>query len=235
MSLPKLNVTIHETVLPSTDTVIKFRPFLVKEEKLLLTAMEDTSQSSMMNAIKGIINNCVQEKIDVDKLPIFDIEYLFLQLRAKSIGEKTKLRILCPDDEVTYVETEIDLDEIQIQVDTEHTKEIQLTDNVKIVMRYPQMKDTKGFDLSSSGVEQIFEIMKLCMWEIQDGDKVYNKVDISNKDLEEFVENFSPTQFTMVTKFFETMPKIRHIVEVTNPKTKVQSEVVLEGLSSFLE
>ena len=234
MSLPKLNVTIHETVLPSTDTVIKFRPFLVKEEKLLLTAMEDPSQSSMLNAVKAIIDSCVQEKLDVEKLPIFDIEYLFLQLRAKSVGEIASLQIPFPDDEEVKCKVEVDLTKVKVEVHPEHTNEIDIADDIKVVMLYPQF-DLMALTLSSdeSPIDQAFKLIARCMGQLYFGEDMYEASDQTEEELTEFLENLTQDQFTKLQTFFDTMPKVKHEVDLVHPKTKKKAKYTLEGLNSF--
>ena len=212
MALPKLNVTIHETILPSTERVIKFRPFLVKEEKLLLTALEDTSQSSMMNAIKSIINNCVQEKIEVDKLPIFDIEYLFLQLRAKSVGEEIEVGIKCPKCNTT----------VQIMVNT---------DEIGVMLSYPIIT-TDGIT-SEDGMA----IVKDCIDMIFTKEETHERGSFSDEEITEFVESMDTKQFMKIREFFEGMPKLKHDVKINCLKCKDEGEqtITLEGLSSFFD
>ena len=191
MSLPKLNVTIHETVLPSTDTVIKFRPFLVKEEKLLLTAMEDPSQSSMLNAIKAIIDSCVQEKLDVEKLPIFDIEYLFLQLRAKSVGEIVEVGIKCPECDFS-IPTEINTEEIKVSKPEGHSRKIMITDEIGVMLSYPVIA-TEGLR-----DEDGLEIIKDCIDMIFTKEETHEKGSFSDEDLTEFVESMDTKQFSKI-------------------------------------
>ena len=231
MSLPKLNVTIHETVLPSTDTVIKFRPFLVKEEKLLLTAMEDTSQSSMMNAVKAIINNCVQEKLDVERLPIFDIEYLFLQLRAKSVGEVIEVGVKCPECDFS-IPTEINTEEIKVSKPEGHDRKIMITDEIGIVLSYPIMSTEVLKD------EDGMKIIKDCIDMIFTEEETHEKGSFSDEELTEFVESMDTQQFTKIRSFFEAMPKISHDVKLNCPQCKEKGEegehtVTLQGLTSF--
>ena len=233
MSLPKLNVTIHETVLPSTDAVIKFRPFLVKEEKLLLTALEDTTQSSMMNAIKGIINNCVQEKIDVDKLPIFDIEYLFLQLRAKSVGEEIEVGIKCPKCEFS-IPTTINTDDIKVSKPEGHNRKIMITDEIGVMLSYPVMT-TEGIT-SEDGMA----IVKDCIDMIFTEEETHERGSFTDAELTEFVESMDTQQFMKIRQFFEAMPKIKHDVRINCPKCIEKEEggeqtVTLEGLASFFD
>tara|TARA_B100000424_G_scaffold185269_1_gene143702 strand:- start:232 stop:939 length:708 start_codon:yes stop_codon:yes gene_type:complete len=235
MALPKLDTPIHTLVLPSTGQEIKYRPFLVKEQKLLMMAQESEEDDQMYHIMSNIVRACTFDKVDADTVPLFDIEYVFLKLRAKSVGETAKLRVLCPDDEKTYTELEVNLDNIDVQMTENHTNIVELSDKVKIIMKYPQLKDMKMIGADLQGVEQVFSILKYCIHEVHDGEKVYNRVDVTEKDIEDFIESFSTTQLESVINFFDTMPKLRHTMTITNPKTKVKSDIVLEGLQSFLE
>ena len=235
MALPKLNTSVHVLELPSTGEEIKFRPFLVKEQKLLMLAQESEDDKQIFEAMTTIIKSCTFDRVDTETSPLFDIEYIFLKLRAKSVGEKAKLRLLCPDDEKTYVNKEIDLDKIQIQMTEGHTNITNITDKIKIVMKYPRLSDMRNVEqMGLNTVTQAFTILKHCIWEVHDGEKVYNRVDISDKDIEEFIDSFDTTQLEKVMSFFETMPKLRHVTKIKNPKTKVESEITIEGLQSFL-
>ena len=235
MALPKLNTPVHVLELPSTGEEIKFRPFLVKEQKLLMLAQESEDDKQIFEAMTTIINSCTFGKINTETSPLFDIEYIFLKLRAKSVGEKTKIRLLCPDDEKTYVNKEIDLDKIEIQMTEGHTNIANITDKIKIVMKYPRLADMRNVEqMNVSSMTQAFTILKHCIWEVHDGEKVYNRIDISEKDIEEFIDSFDTTQLEKVMSFFETMPKLRHVTKIKNPKTKVESEITIEGLQSFL-
>ena len=236
MALPKLDTPTYSLVLPSTGQEIKYRPFLVKEQKLLMMAQESKEQTNISETMSNVISSCTFNDIDVNQIPLFDIEYIFLKVRSKSVGETQEIRVLCPDDGETYGNVTLNLDEIEVQMTEGHTNEINLTDKIKIIMKYPQLKDMRGLDsIDTVQTEQIFSIMKYCIWEVHDGDKVYNRVDISDKDIEEFIDSFDNQQLESILNFFQTMPKIRHPVKVINPKTKVESELVLEGLESFLE
>tara|TARA_A100001388_G_scaffold258887_1_gene225756 strand:- start:263 stop:970 length:708 start_codon:yes stop_codon:yes gene_type:complete len=235
MALPKLDTPIHTLVLPSTGQEIKYRPFLVKEQKLLMMAQESEEDDQMYHIMSNIVRACTFDKVDADTVPLFDIEYVFLKLRAKSVGETAKLRVLCPDDEKTYTELEVNLDNIDVQMTENHTNIVELSDKVKIIMKYPQLKDMKMIGADLQGVEQVFSILKYCIHEVHDGEKVYNRIDVTEKDIEDFIESFSTTQLESVINFFDTMPKLRHTMTITNPKTKVKSDIVLEGLQSFLE
>jgi hypothetical protein len=230
MALPKLNVTIHETILPSTERVIKFRPFLVKEEKLLLTALEDTSESSMMNAIKSIINNCVQEKLEVDKLPIFDIEYLFLQLRAKSVGEEIEVGIKCPKCNTT-VPIMVNTDEIKVSKPKGHDRKVMITDEIGVMLSYPIIT-TDGIT-SEDGMA----IVKDCIDMIFTKEETFEKGSFSDEEITEFVESMDTKQFLKIRKFFEEMPKLKHDVKINCLKCKDGGEqtITLEGLSSFFD
>ena len=236
MALPKLDTPTYSLVLPSTGQEIKYRPFLVKEQKLLMMAQESKEQTNISETMSNVISSCTFNNINPNQIPLFDIEYIFLKIRSKSVGETQEVRVLCPDDGETYGNVTLNLDEIEVQMTEGHTNEINLTDKIKIIMKYPQLKDMRGLDsIDTVQTEQIFSIMKYCIWEVHDGDKVYNRVDISDKDIEEFIDSFDNQQLESILNFFQTMPKIRHPVKVINPKTKVESELVLEGLESFLE
>ena len=236
MALPKLDTPTYSLVLPSTGQEIKYRPFLVKEQKLLMMAQESKEQTNISETMSNVISSCTFNNINPNQIPLFDIEYIFLKIRSKSFGETQEIRVLCPDDGETYGNVTLNLDEIEVQMTEGHTNEINLTDKIKIIMKYPQLKDMRGLDsIDTVQTEQIFSIMKYCIWEVHDGDKVYNRVDISDKDIEEFIDSFDNQQLESILNFFQTMPKIRHPVKVINPKTKVESELVLEGLESFLE
>ena len=233
MALPKLENPTYETELPSTNEKIKFRPFLIKEQKLLMIAQESDDQKEIMDAMAELINSCTFGKIDAYNSPIFDIEYLFLKIRGKSVGENVKVNVVCPDDKKTKVAVTINLKDITIQVDANHSNELKISDDIKIIMKYPILSDITAAE-SASETNKIFNIMNQCVHEVHDGDTIYHRVDMSDSDLTEFVDSFTGNQFEMVTQFFETMPKLRHAVNVTNPKTKVKSEVLIEGLEAFL-
>ena len=235
MALPKLNTPTYSLVLPSTGEEVKFRPFLVKEQKLLMLAQESENNKEMLDTVVKIVSSCTFNKVDPTHSPLSDIEYVFLKLRAKSVGENVEVTLLCPDDEETYTTKKINLDKIEIEVDESHSNEIQLTEQIKLIMKYPQMSDMNQINTQdNSQINLVFSVLKHCILEVQDGDTSYQKVDISDKDLEEFIDSFDTEQFEKIMTFFETMPKLREKVEVTNPKTQVTSEIVLEGLESFL-
>ena len=234
MALPKLNTMTYELELPSTGKTIKYRPFLVKEQKILMLAQESEEDKQIENAFAQIITDCTFGELDPYDMAMFDLEYVFLQLRSKSVGEKVKLKLICPDDNETEVEVEIDLKNVDVQMTKDHTNIIELTKSISIVMKYPCLSDMEGFDPQGQIVE-LFEMIKRCVLEIRDGKTVYNKVDISNKELDQFIDSMSTENFQEVSNFFETMPKLRHVIKVTNPKTKKKSEIPVEGLQSFFD
>jgi len=233
MALPKLNTSTHRLVLPSTNEEVKFRPFLVKEQKLLLMAQQSEDTTQINDVIIDIIKSCTG--LDAENLPMYDVEYIFLQLRAKSVGDIIEINLLCPDDGKTRVPTKIDLNDIQVMSDLEHENIIQLTDEIKLVMTYPTMKDMKNVNIIDGDVHVIFDILKNCISEVHNGDEIVNRVDITNEELSEFVDSLNTSQFDKLMAFFNTMPKVRHVINITNPKTKKKSEVLLEGLQSFLD
>ena len=236
MALPKLSVPTYELEVPSTGKTIKYRPFLVKEEKILLLAMETEDESQMANAVKTILKNCIQTpRFKLESLALFDIEYIFLNIRGKSVGESVDLSVTCPDDGTTTVDISIDLDDIKVQKSDEHTNILKMNDDVSVVMKYPSMDLFIKNNMKDSGsdVDDVFEIASLCIEQIVDGEEVYEASNSSKKEIMEFLEGMDTKQFLLVQKFFETMPKLSHSVEVTNPNTGVTSAVVIEGLSSF--
>ena len=233
MALPKLNTPTHKLVLPSTGDEITFRPFLVKEQKLLLMAQQNDNENEIVDNVVQIINNCTG--LDTSNLPVFDVEYLFLKIRAKSVGDIVQLSIKCPDDEETFADVTVDLDEVGVQIDESHSNIVNITDDIKMIMKYPQMTDIKLNNINNTETESVFEILKKCILEVHNGDEIINSVDMKPEEISEFIDSLNTQQFESIMQFFNTMPKVRHIVEVTNPKTKVTGEVLLEGLQSFLE
>tara|TARA_Y100000004_G_C8873380_1_gene394329 strand:+ start:49 stop:756 length:708 start_codon:yes stop_codon:yes gene_type:complete len=235
MALPKLESPTFELVLPSTNEKIKFRPFLVKEQKILLMAQESKNETQIADTVGKLVNACTFGKVDSESVPMFDIEHIFLQLRAKSVGETVELKLLCPDDNKTYAKTKINLEDVSVQMTADHTNVIKISDKVTITFKYPLLKDMKDIPDTKGEIDKVFELLNKCVHEIHFGDKVYNRVDMTNEELTEFMNSMSVDQLQEVMHFFNTMPKLRHTVKVTNPKTKVKSEVVLEGLQNFLE
>ena len=237
MPLPKIATPTYELELPSTGETIQYRPFLVKEEKVLVIALESEDTKQITTAIKTVIKNCIKTKgIKVDTLPTFDIEYLFLNIRGKSVGEEIEVNIICPDDGETEVPVMIDIDSIQVQKNDEHTNKIQLDDDIMMVMKYPSLDQfiKNNFDFNDKNVmDQSFDLIASCIESICTEEDVWATADCTKKEVNEFLESMNSSQFKGVEKFFETMPKLSHTIKVTNPKTKVKSEVVLEGLASF--
>ena len=234
MALPKLDAPTYTLEVPSTGEKIKFRPFLVKEQKVLMIAEESKDDNQIYNAMETLITSCTFGKVDVKAVNLFDVEYIFLQLRAKSVGEKVELNLLCPDDNKTRVPTEVDLTELDIDVGEGHTDKIPLTNNITMHMRYPTLDNIRTIEKKSGEVDSVFSILKSCIHEVHDGDTIYSRIDISDQDIDDFIDQFSTQQFEGVMKFFDTMPKVKMVVDVTNPNTKVKSQVVLEGMDSFL-
>ena len=234
MALPILETATYELTLPSADVVVKYRPFLVKEEKVLLQALESNDDVEIKNAIKDIVSTCTFGQIDASKLPTFDLEYVFLQVRSKSVGEIANIRLLCPDDKETYVTKEIDLSKVEVQVDDEHTNEIKISDKIKMIMKYPTI-DTVDPKTNVKGMktQQVFDMITNYIHSIIEGAKEYNVRDYTQDDLNKFIESLDRTAFNKLNKFFETMPQLRHEIEVENPKTKVKSKVVLKGAQDF--
>ena len=235
MALPKLNVPTYELVVPSTDKKIKYRPFLVKEEKVLLIAMESGESEEMLQAVKDIVNECTFNKLKLGTMPMFDVEYIFLNIRAKSVGEVSKLRVLCQDDGETYADVEVDLNEINVQVDKGHTNKIELTDEMGVIMQYPTIDSFSAEGIGDINASNMLDVIVSCIAQIYDkkGEEVYDAKDSTKKELVEFVEQLNTKQFAEVQKFYDTMPSLKHTITVKNPKTKVESEVTLTGLNDF--
>jgi len=231
MALPKLTTPTYELDLPSTGEKIKYRPFLVKEQKLLMMAQESRDEKQISEMIQQLIGSCTFGKVDAIVSPIFDVEYVFLQLRIRSVGAKIEMNVTCPDDETTEIPVSINLEEVNVLNDEKHTNIVDVTDTIKMVMKYPQLSDMQSM---KNTTENIFKLLMQCITEVRDGDTIHNRADISDKELAEFVDSFNTNQLQSLMRFFETMPKVRHIINVTNPNTKVTSEVVLEGMDSFL-
>ena len=234
MTLPTMNIPTYELEVPSTKKKLAYRPFLVKEEKILLMAMEEDKESQLNRALKQVVNNCTFEKIKVDKLPLFDLEYIFLRIRAKSVGEVTKLSLLCQDDGETYVPVEIDLEEIEVEFQEGHTTKIELTEDVGIIMSYPTF-EFLDLNIADADVNTLFNLIGNSIHQIYEGETVHERADFNKKELKTFLESLTSEQFKKVQNFFETMPRLRHTIEIENPKTKVKNSVTLEGLQAFFE
>ena len=239
MPLPKIATPSYELELPSTGKTITYRPFLVKEEKLLVIALESEDTKQIPNAIKAVIRACVLTKgIKVETLPTFDIEYLFLNIRGKSVGEDLDVKLICPDDNKTEVNVNINLDDIQVNKPEGHSNKIKLDNNLMMELKYPSLNEfiKNNFDpneVGTNAMEQSFDLIGSCINKIYNEDEVWVAADCSKKEINEFLDSMNSNQFKEVEKFFETMPKLSHTVKVKNPKTKVESDVVLEGLASF--
>jgi hypothetical protein len=237
MPLPKIATPSYELELPSTGETIQYRPFLVKEEKVLVIALESEDTKQITTAIKTVIKNCILTKnIKVETLPTFDIEYLFLNIRAKSVGEEIEVNVICPDDEETTVTVKIDLDAIKVQKNENHTNKIKLDDSIMMEMKYPSLDQfiKNNFDFKkTNAMEQSFDLIASCIDKIYTEEEVWSAGDVTKKELMEFLEQMNSTQFKEIETFFETMPKLSHTIQVINPKTEIENEVILEGLSSF--
>ncbi len=237
MPLPKISTPTYELELPSTEQSVKYRPFLVKEEKLLVIALETEDVKQITNAIKTVIKNCILTKdIKVETLPTFDIEFLFLNIRGKSVGEELEINITCPDDNETNVIVNINLDEIMIQKNDEHTNKIKIDKSIMMEMKYPSLEQfiKTNFDYKNENVmEQSFDLIASRIDKIYTEEEVWSTSDVTKKELVDFLESMNSSQFKDIEKFFETMPKLSHKIKVINPKTEVETEVVLEGLASF--
>ena len=237
MPLPKISTPTYELELPSTEQSVKYRPFLVKEEKLLVIALETEDVKQITNAIKTVIKNCILTKdIKVETLPTFDIEFLFLNIRGKSVGEQVDVNIICPDDNETNVSVSINLDDIKVQKNEDHTNKIKIDSKIMMEMKYPSLEQfiKNNFDFNNqNAMDQSFDLIASCIDKIYTEDEVWSTSDVTKKEVTEFLESMNSSQFKDIEKFFETMPKLSHKIQIKNPKTEVESEVILEGLASF--
>ncbi len=236
MPLPKISTPSYELVIPSTKKKVKIRPFLVKEEKVLIIAMESNDTKQIANAVKDVLKACILTRgVKVESLATFDIEYLFLNIRGKSVGEEVEVMVTCPDDGETQVPATINLDEIKVQIDAKHSRDIKLDDDYTLRMKYPSMEEfvKTNFDSTNISVDDTFKLIASCIEQVYSEEESWAGTDCTKKELSEFVESLSSKQFKDVEEFFDTMPKLSHKMTVTNPKTQVESEVNLEGLQSF--
>ena len=237
MPLPKIATPTYELELPSTGQSIKYRPFLVKEEKVLVIALESEDNKQITTAIKAVLKSCILTKgVKVESLPTFDIEYLFLNIRGKSVGEELEVNVICPDDGETTVPVVINLDEIEVQKDENHSNKIKIDDSIMMELKYPSLDQfiKNNFDFNDkNAMDQSFELIASCIDKVYTEDEVWATADCTKKEVKEFLESMNSSQFKAIESFFETMPKLSHTVKVINPKTKVESDVVLEGLASF--
>jgi len=237
MPLPKIATPTYELELPSTQKPIHYRPFLVKEEKLLVLALESEDIKEITTAIKNVIKSCIKTRgVKVENLPTFDIEFLFLNIRGKSVGEDIEVNLICPDDGKTQVPVTINIDDVQIQRTEGHTNKIKLDSSLMMELKYPSLSEfiKNNFDFNEQNVmDQSFEMIASCVDKIYNKEEVWAAADCTKKEITAFLESMNTNQFKEIEKFFETMPKLSHKVNITNPNTKVESEVVMEGLSSF--
>jgi len=237
MALPKLTTPTYELEIPSTDEKIKYRPFLVKEEKILMMAMESKSSADITQAVKDIVMECTFNKVNISNMPMFDVEYIFLNIRSKSVGEVSKLKILCQDDGKTYADVELDLNEVKVQVGDDHTNKIELTEDMGLIMKYPTIDSFSETGIRDINPSNMLDVISTCILQIYEkkGEKTYDPKDQTKKELTDFIEQLSTGQFKQVQKFFDTMPKLKHEITVKNPKTKKESKVILTGLNDFFE
>ena len=237
MALPKLTTPTYELEIPSTDEKIKYRPFLVKEEKILMMAMESKASADITQAVKDIVNECTFNKVNISNMPMFDVEYIFLQIRSKSVGEVSKLKLLCPDDGKTYADVELNLNEVKVQVGDDHTNKIKLSDDMGMIMKYPTIDSFKDSGIKNITATNMLEVISTCILQIyeEDGKKTYDPKDQTQKELTDFIEQLSTKQFKDVQSFFDTMPKLKHEITIKNPKTKKESKITLTGLNDFFE
>ena len=235
MALPKLTTPTYELEIPSTDEKIKYRPFLVKEEKILMMAMESKENADITQAVKDIVSECTFNKVNISNMPMFDVEYIFLQIRSKSVGEVSKLKLLCPDDKKTYAEVDLNLTEVKVQVGEDHTNKIELNDGMGIIMTYPTIDSFSKSGIKDINASNMLDVISGCIMQIyeKNGEKTYDPKDQTKKELMEFIEQLNTKQFKEVQKFFETMPKLKHEITIKNPKTKKESKITLTGLNDF--
>ena len=236
MPLPKIATPTYELVLPSSNKKIKYRPFLVKEEKILILAMESQDSTQIANAVKDVISNCIISRgIKVDKLSTFDIEYLFLNVRGKSVGEEIEVMVTCPDDGKTQVPKSINIDSIKVKSDENHSRDIKLDDNYTLRMKYPSLMEfiKNNFSTAEMGVDDTFDLISSCIEQVYSEEESWASEECTKKELITFIESLNSSQFKKVEKFFETMPKLSHTVTVTNPNTQVESDIKIEGLQNF--
>ena len=236
MPLPQINAPTYELTIPSSKRKIRYRPFLVKEEKILVIAMESNDIGDIARAVKQVLGQCILTKgTKIDKLSTFDIEYLFLNVRGKSVGETVDIKVTCPDDGVTTVPVTVDLDAIQVTFDPEHDKDIILDDKLKMRMKYPSLDEfiKENFQVDNVGFEQSIEMIASCVDMIYSEDETWTSADFTQKEMVDFLEGLGSKQFKELEKFFTTMPKLTNEIKVKNPKTKKENTIKLEGLAAF--
>ena len=229
--LPKLDVPNYELEVPSSDKKLKFRPFLVKEEKVLLMALESQDQKEMLRAMKEIIATCTYEKFDVENSPLFDLEYIFLKIRSKSVGETSTIRVKCKDGK-NFAQVDIPLDEVNVQVEEDHTNKIEINKDISVIMDYPKI-DVQNVVEEGQEVVSFFNVIKQCIYQVIDGETVHERTDMEDKDLDEFIGSLTNKHLVQFRKFFDTMPKLKYEVKYKHPKTDKEETKVLEGMQSF--
>ena len=235
MALPKLVTPEYTLLLPSTQEEIKFRAFLVKEQKVLMIAQESEDDKMIAEALSKLVYSCTFGSVDATKNPMFDIEYVFLQIRAKSVGSEVELSVYCPDDGETMTQVKVQLEDIAVQTNVEHKTEYNLTDDIKVNFRYPRLNDVKDLPADATDFERMTKLVHHCIDTVETPDEVINHVDMSEGEIEEFIDSFNTTQLNGAVEFFDSMLRVRHVVEVTNPTTGVKGEILLEGIESFLD
>ena len=235
MALPKIQTMTYELELPSTAEKVKYRPFLVKEQKILMQAHESEDPDDINNSLATIISQCTFNKVDPWKLPSFDAEYLFLKIRGKSVGDKVKVSVGCPDDNETRVDIDVNLEDVNVTMPLDHSNEIELLENIKLIMTYPTLKDIGAVEKVEGEVEQLFTMLKRCIFQIHEGDTIHQNVDMDQDELEEFINSLSTEHLDKINEFFDTMPKLTHAIKVKNPNTKKTGEVLIEGIQSFFD
>ena len=235
MALPQVALPTYELTVPSTGKKLKFRPFVVKEEKLLLLALESNDEKNIEDAVKQLLKGCIQSRVKIDDLPIFDLEFIFLQIRAVSVGEIIEMNVTCKDDNETKVKYNLNLAEVNVNFPEGHSKKIELSKKMGIVMKYPSMKEFIKTSIIGSALDadNVIEVIAGCIDQIYDGEEVYDSSTTTKKEFTEFVENLTKAQFEELQKFFETAPSLSHTFSVTNPNTGKESEFIIEGLASF--
>ena len=235
MALPIVETPRYELTLPSQETKVQYRPFLAKEEKMLYIALESGDEKEMQTATKEILKSVTFDKLNVEELPTFDVEYIFLQVRAKSVGEIAKFKIICPDDKTTYGDVEVDLSKVEVQVDDAHSNNVVLDEKRKlgVVMKYPNMKVLYSQEFKSLKYEDIISLIIGCVEYIYEGEKNYPVSESTREELKDFFESLPQEQFGKIRKFFESMPRLRHETKVKNPKTGVESKITFSGLQDF--
>ena len=235
MALPRIDVPTYELVVPSTDEKVKYRPFLVKEEKLLLIALESGKNEDILRGVKDIVDACTFNKLKLGDMPMFDVEYIFLQIRGKSVGEISNLKLLCLDDGKTYADVEVNLSDIAVEVDELHTNKIELTDEMGIIMTYPTINSFANTGITAINSSNMLDVISTCILQIYDkkGEEIFDAKDQTKEELNDFIEQLNSAQFKEIQKFFETMPKLQHEVIVKNPKTGFENKVLLAGLNDF--